>query len=68
MWVILPAREGGRTVKRTKKQIIAYAQERGYSSHYSGKLRKFFFKKLKNVRHGIKDVHELINEKQTITG
>ena len=55
-------------MKKTKKQIIAYAQERGYSSHYSGKLRKFFFKKLKNVRHGIKDVHELINEKQTITG
>ena len=42
----------------TKKQFAQFAQNRGFTAHYSGKLRKFFLRKVNKM-----NVHALINAK-----
>ena len=45
----------------TKKQFAKFAQDRGFTSHYSGKLKKFFIRKM---TCGFKmNIHALINSK-----
>jgi len=44
----------------TKKEFTEFAKKRGFSAHYSGKLRKFF---LRPINLGM-NIHALINDKQ----